>query len=109
MQLGSVIHVASQETDTMAGNKNLIDKPENLNQLLKQEQRDYDCTPCRIIGGSAFLGLAGYSYFSGMSQLQKQRAVILKSNPWLGMRSRKMGITGLSIGLAWMGLYRLFG
>ncbi|ROV89648.1 hypothetical protein VSDG_08108 [Cytospora chrysosperma] len=99
----------------MAVNKNLIDKPENLNQLLKQEQRDYDCTPCRIIGmfylscGSAFLGLAGYSYFSGMSQLQKQRAVILKSNPWLGMRSRKMGITGLSIGLAWMGLYRLFG
>lgn len=61
------------------------------------------------LGGTAFLGLAGYSYISGMSQLQKQRAVILKSNSWLGMRGRKMGISGLSLGLAWMGLYRLFG
>lgn len=61
------------------------------------------------IGGTAFLGLAGYSYVSGMSQLEKQRAVILKSNSWLGMRGRKMGIGGLSLGLAWMGLYRLFG
>lgn len=59
-------------------------------------------------GGTAFLGLAGYSYFSGMSQLQKQREVILKSNSWLGMRSRRLGISGLSLGLAWMGLYRLF-
>ncbi|ROV95700.1 hypothetical protein VMCG_07588 [Cytospora schulzeri] len=88
-----------------SGKQPITDNPENLNQLLKKEQRDYDCMPCR---GSAFLGLAGYSYFSGMSQLQKQREVILKSNPWLGMRSRKMGITGLSLGLAWMGLYRLF-
>ncbi|KUI74374.1 hypothetical protein VM1G_09689 [Cytospora mali] len=75
-----------------------IDQPENLKKLLKQEQR-----------GSAFLGLAGYSYFSGMSQLHKQREVILKSGSWLGMRGRKMGISGLSLGLAWMGLYRLFG
>lgn len=43
-----------------------------------------------------------------MSQLQKQREVILKSNSWLGMRSRRLGISGLSLGLAWMGLYRLF-
>lgn len=43
-----------------------------------------------------------------MSQLEKQRAVILKSNSWLGMRGRKMGIGGLSLGLAYLGLYRLF-
>lgn len=43
-----------------------------------------------------------------MSQLEKQRAVILKSNSWLGMRSRRMGIGGLSLGLAYLGLYRLF-
>lgn len=60
------------------------------------------------IGGTAFLGLAGYSYISGMSQLEKQRAVILKSNSWLGMRGRRMGISGLSLGLAYLGLYRLF-
>lgn len=60
-------------------------------------------------GGATFLGLAGYSYISGMSQIEKQRAVILKSNSWLGMRGRKMGIRGLALGLAYMGLYRLFG
>lgn len=36
----------------MAGNKQPMDQPENLNKLLKQEQRDYDCTPCRVIGMS---------------------------------------------------------
>lgn len=61
------------------------------------------------IGGATFLGLSGYSYISGMSQIEKQRAVILKSNSWLGIRGRKMGIGGLSLGLAYMGLYRLFG
>lgn len=59
-------------------------------------------------GGATFLGLAGWSYISGMSQLDKQRAVILKSNSWLGMRGRRMGIGGLSLGLAYLGLYRLF-
>ncbi|KAJ0120195.1 hypothetical protein J7T55_001051 [Diaporthe amygdali] len=74
----------------MAGDKSMIpsNQPEKLNDILKQEKRDYDCTPW----GTAFLGLAGYSYVSGMSQLEKQRAVILKSNSWLGMRGRKMGI-----------------
>ena len=114
----------------MAGEKIPSNQPEKLSDILKQEKRDYDCTPCRIIGklfpyllalafanrccfdqtgGATFLGLAGYSYISGMSQVEKQRAVILKSNSWLGMRGRKMGIGGLSLGLAYMGLYRLFG
>ncbi|KAG8168474.1 hypothetical protein KVR01_001223 [Diaporthe batatas] len=88
----------------MAGEKIPTNQPEKLNDLLKQERRDYDCTPC-----ATFLGLAGYSYISGMNQLDKQRAAILKSNSWLSMRSRKMGIGGLSLGLAYMGLYRLFG
>ena len=35
----------------MTGNKQTIDQqPEKLNQILKQEQRDYDCTPCRVVG-----------------------------------------------------------
>ncbi|KUI56627.1 hypothetical protein VP1G_10826 [Cytospora mali] len=65
--------------------KQPVDQPENLKKLLKQEQRDYDCTPCRVIG-------MFYLY----------REVILKSGSWLGMRGRKMGISGLSLGLAWM-------
>ncbi|POS73861.1 hypothetical protein DHEL01_v207741 [Diaporthe helianthi] len=89
----------------MAGEKIPTNQPEKLNDILKQERRDYDCTPW----GATFLGLAGYSYISGMSQLDKQRAAIIKSNSWLGMRGRKMGIGGLSLGLAYMGLYRLFG
>lgn len=59
-------------------------------------------------GGGAFLGLGAYSYFSGMSQLEQQRAAILKSKSMFGMRSRRFGITGISLALAWMGLWRLF-
>lgn len=33
----------------MAGNK-IPDRPEKLTELLKKEQRDYDCTPCRVVG-----------------------------------------------------------
>ena len=59
-------------------------------------------------GSGAFLGLAAYSYFSGMSQLEKQRHVIQQSKSIFGMRSRKFGIVGISMGLAWMGLWRAF-
>lgn len=36
----------------MAGDKGMIpsNQPENLNAILKQEKRDYDCTPCRLVG-----------------------------------------------------------
>lgn len=104
-----------------------LDKPEDLKGLLRQDRGD-DCLPCKVIGtnrhplspvktnqvnginklagSGAFLGLAAYSYFSGMSQLEKQRNVILKSKSMFGMRSRKFGIVGISAGLAWMGLWR---
>jgi hypothetical protein len=57
-------------------------------------------------GSGAFFGLAGYSYFSGMSQLEKQRHVILKSKSMFGMASRKAGIVGISLGFVWMGMWR---
>ena len=60
------------------------------------------------VGGGAFLGLAAYSYISGTSQLQQQRQAILKSGSFFGMRSRQAGIAGISLGLAWAGLWRLF-
>lgn len=108
-----------------------LEKPVKANEILKQEQRDYDCTPCRLVGksphspqsvignfglltltisgGTAFIGLAGYSYWEGMRQLEQNRMEIIKSKSMIGMRPRKFGIAGLSFGLFWMGIYRLFG
>lgn len=59
-------------------------------------------------GSGAFFGLAAYSYYSGMSQLEKQRLVIAQSRSMFGLRSRKLGITGIALGLFWMGLWRAF-
>lgn len=59
-------------------------------------------------GGTAFLGLAAYSYVSGNSQLRQQEAKILSSGSRFGMRSRRFGIAATSVGLAWLGIYRMF-
>jgi len=61
-----------------------------------------------VTGGGAFLGLGAYSYYTGHRQLQLQQAAILKSKSMFGMRSRQMGITGISLALAWMGIWRIF-
>ncbi|KAL7816505.1 hypothetical protein V8C44DRAFT_356221 [Trichoderma aethiopicum] len=95
----------------MAGDKiptlHSLEKPERLQDILRQDRGD-DCLPCKVIGSGAFFGLAAYSYFSGMSQLEKQRAVIMQSKSMFGMRSRKFGIVTISASLAWMGLWRAF-
>jgi hypothetical protein len=106
-----------------------LSKPEDLKGLLKEDRGD-DCLSCRIVGtyrasapvevqvgffltslvqtgGGAFLGLAAYSYLSGMYQLDKQKDLILKSKSRFGMRSRKFGIVGISMSLAYLGLWRL--
>ncbi|KAK4239938.1 hypothetical protein C8A03DRAFT_42480 [Achaetomium macrosporum] len=83
-----------------------LDRPEKLQDLLKEDRGD-DCLPCKIVGGGAFLGLAAYSYISGQSQLEQQRAKILASGSRFGMRSRSLAITGISLGLAWLGIWRL--
>ncbi|KAL1840617.1 hypothetical protein VTJ49DRAFT_268 [Mycothermus thermophilus] len=83
-----------------------LEKPERLEDLLKEDRGD-DCLPCKIVGGGAFLGLAAYSYYSGHSQLEQQKAKILASGSRFGMRSRSMAITGISLGLAWLGIWRL--
>ncbi|KAI4863074.1 hypothetical protein F4820DRAFT_428241 [Hypoxylon rubiginosum] len=84
-----------------------LDKPEDLKELLKQDRGD-DCTPCRVIGGGAFLGLAAYSYLSGQRELEKNRAQIIAKKAMFGMRSRRFGIAATSMGLAWLGIWRLF-
>ncbi|KJZ78228.1 hypothetical protein HIM_02266 [Hirsutella minnesotensis 3608] len=95
----------------MAGDKvptlHSLEKPEDLRQLLRQDRGD-DCLSCRIVGSGAFFGLAAYSYWSGMSQLDKQRDAILRSKSMFDMGSRKFGIVGISLSLAWMGLWRAF-
>ncbi|KAK4466527.1 hypothetical protein QBC42DRAFT_259134 [Cladorrhinum samala] len=84
-----------------------LEKPERLEDLLREDRGD-DCLSCKLIGGGAFLGLAGYSYITGQQQLELQKAKIMASKSMFGMRSRSMGITGISLGLAWLGFWRLF-
>ncbi|KAJ3475289.1 hypothetical protein NLG97_g9512 [Lecanicillium saksenae] len=84
----------------MAGDKipsiHALEKPENVHEMLRKDRQE-DCLSCKVVGSGAFLGLAGYSYFSGMSQLERQRNAILKSQSRFGMRSRKAGIVGISL------------
>ncbi|KLU86810.1 hypothetical protein MAPG_05819 [Magnaporthiopsis poae ATCC 64411] len=93
----------------MAGGPSLssLDKPEDYKELLKQDRGD-DCLACRVIGGGAFFGLAAYSYISGHAELERNKALILKKNPMIGMRGRRAGITGIALGLAYLGVWRLF-
>ncbi|KAG5922774.1 hypothetical protein E4U42_005324 [Claviceps africana] len=95
----------------MAGDKvpsiHALEKPENVHELLRQDRGD-DCLSCRVVGSGAFFGLAAYSYLSGMSQLEKQRRAIVQSRSMFGMRSRRLGIAGISLGMVWMGLWRAF-
>ncbi|KAL2887451.1 hypothetical protein HOO65_050572 [Ceratocystis lukuohia] len=83
-----------------------LERPEKLSKVLKSEA-DEDCMPCKIIvrsllvlphppGSGAFLTLSGFNYFSGMSQLEKRQAEVIRSGSMFGMRSRRMGITGIS-------------
>ncbi|CAI4215065.1 unnamed protein product [Parascedosporium putredinis] len=83
-----------------------LEKPEDLNKLLRQDAKE-DCTACRVVGGGAFIGLAAFNYVSGHAQLESRRQEVLLSKSMFGMRSRKAGITMLSLGLAWMGIWRL--
>ncbi|KAK5661642.1 hypothetical protein OQA88_9742 [Cercophora sp. LCS_1] len=94
----------------MAGDKvpslPALEKPEDYKTLLKEDRGD-DCLGCKLVGGGAFLGLATYSYISGHSQLEQQKAKILASGSRFGMRSRRLGITGISLGLAYLGFWRI--
>ena len=40
--------------------------------------------------------------------LERQRAAILQSKSMFGMRSRKLGVASISLGLAYLGVWRLF-
>jgi len=85
-----------------------LEQPEKLNNLLAQDKAVADdCTPCRVTGAAAFMGLGAYSYFSGHKQLEQQRAAILKSGSMFGMKSRQAGISGIAFTLGVIGFWRL--
>lgn len=83
-----------------------LERPEPLQKVLAEDKVE-DCTPCRVTGAAAFMGLGAYSYFSGHSQLKAQQAKIIASRSMFGMRSRQAGITSIALGLGLMGFWRL--
>ncbi|KAM3425527.1 hypothetical protein BST61_g7473 [Cercospora zeina] len=78
-----------------------------LSQTLKAQRKDYDCTPCRLMGSTVFVGLGAYTYYSGMKQLREQESVILKSGSRIKMFPRKVAILATSVVCAGLGMYRL--
>jgi hypothetical protein len=86
-----------------------LDTPEPLSNILAEDKKliqEQDCLPCRTIGAGAFIGLGVYSYITGHSQLRAAEKEILKSGKWIGMRTRRAGITGMAATLVGLGLYR---
>ncbi|KUJ15609.1 uncharacterized protein LY89DRAFT_89349 [Mollisia scopiformis] len=83
-----------------------LQRPERLHDVLAQDKVD-DCTPCRVTGAAAFMGLGAYSYYTGHSQLKMQESKILASKSAFGLRARRSGVTGIALTLGLMGLYRL--
>ncbi|KAE8136711.1 hypothetical protein BDV38DRAFT_283656 [Aspergillus pseudotamarii] len=76
-------------------------------RLLAEDQYD-DCTACRVTGSAAFIGLGVYSYYTGMSNLQKQERTVMQSATKYKMGSRRLGIATISATLVGMGIYRAF-
>ncbi|OGM46928.1 hypothetical protein ABOM_004398 [Aspergillus bombycis] len=76
-------------------------------RLLAEDQYD-DCTACRVTGSAAFIGLGVYSYYTGMSNLQKQERAVMQGATKYKMGSRRLGIATISATLVGMGIYRAF-
>ncbi|KAF2274955.1 uncharacterized protein EI97DRAFT_434523 [Westerdykella ornata] len=78
-------------------------------EALKEDKAQFDdCTPCRVVGSAAFIGLGIYTYVSGHSQLKAQESVIKASGSRFGMAPRRVGLTGMAAGLVGLGVYRWF-
>jgi len=83
-----------------------LQQPEKLKETLSREG-SADCFSCKLIAAGAFGGLGIYTYLNGRRNLELQRRKIIASGSRFGMRSRQIGITGLSTMLVGMGLWRL--
>ncbi|KAL2051871.1 hypothetical protein ABVK25_007786 [Lepraria finkii] len=83
-----------------------LQQPEKLSKILEEDKDD--CLACRLTGAAAFIGLGGYIYYSGKTQLTARRNEIArKSGGMGGVRARMMGTGLLSLSFVGMGLYRL--
>ncbi|PLN84042.1 hypothetical protein BDW42DRAFT_163456 [Aspergillus taichungensis] len=76
-------------------------------RLVAEESYD-DCLACRVTGSAAFIGLGVYSYYTGMSNLQKQEKIIMQSASRFKMGPRRLGIASISATLVGMGVWRAF-
>ncbi|KAF2155824.1 hypothetical protein K461DRAFT_81875 [Myriangium duriaei CBS 260.36] len=85
---------------------------ETLSEALRREKGELlsegDCLSCRVMGSAAFIGLGGYSYWSGHRELSRRQNEILRSTSKIGMPARRMGVTFTSAVLVGLGLYRFF-
>jgi hypothetical protein len=98
-----------------------------LHEALRKDRAEFeDCTSCRMLGqsfifksntiadgfkspGSAvFVGMGAFTYFNGHYNIRKQEQNIIRSKSLLGVKSRGAAITGMSISLIGLGVYRLF-
>ncbi|KIX95313.1 uncharacterized protein Z520_08830 [Fonsecaea multimorphosa CBS 102226] len=70
--------------------------------------KQQDCLSCRVLGSTAFVGLGGYTYFSGMQQLRARQKAIELSRSKYKYGSRQLGILSLSATLVGLGIYRMF-
>ncbi|TKA76662.1 hypothetical protein B0A55_02596 [Friedmanniomyces simplex] len=84
-----------------------LQQPAKVEEALALQQRDYDCTPCRLMGSAVFTGMGIYSYASGTRPLRERELEILRSGSRFGLGARKGAIYALSASLVGLGVYRL--
>ncbi|KAL2045171.1 hypothetical protein N7G274_002252 [Stereocaulon virgatum] len=83
-----------------------LQQPEKLSKVLEEDKDD--CLACRLTGAAAFIGLGGYIYYSGKTQIAARSKEIARKSGSLGsVRARMMGSGLLSLSFVGMGLYRL--
>jgi hypothetical protein len=52
--------------------------------------------------------MGAFTYINGHYNIRKQQQKIIRSKSMLGVKSRGAAITGMSISLVGLGIYRLF-
>lgn len=90
----------------------LDENPVKLNESLTTQRDEYDdCTPCRLMGSAAFVGLGIYTYASGRTQLNARKAEIerqvARGATKFGLGARRAGIVVMSAALVGVGAFRL--
>ncbi|TGZ82794.1 hypothetical protein EX30DRAFT_369849 [Ascodesmis nigricans] len=80
-------------------------QPYDIETFMRLDQGE--CTACKIIGSVAFMGLGGYTFYSGMKNLNANAAAIAASNSRFGIGIRKVTIATMAGGFVAAGVIRL--